>query len=64
MVLDPVMDEEDLTAAFHLPDDCLADQFVIIGSNVSHNRQPLFRRRTDRGDVADAGQRHIECARE
>ena len=61
--LHPVIDVENLAAALQLALDDLFDQIVVVGGDESLDRQTLFRRRLDHGEIADACQRHVQRAR-
>ena len=61
--VDAVVHEIDLTAAVDLPQDHLTDQLILCGGNERPDRQPGLRCGVDHADVADTGQRHVQCAR-
>ena len=58
-----VVDKEDLSAALQFAQDRHSGELRRIRADVRDDRQTLFRRRVQVGDVADAGQRHVERAR-
>ena len=62
--LDAVVDEEDLAAALDLAQDRLADEPGRRLGDVGLDRQPVLRRRLDRRQVADAGERHVQRPRD
>ncbi len=62
--LHPVVDEEDLTAAVELAQDGHANAAVIGFPDVRFHGQAFRRRGVDDADVAHAGQRHVERARD
>ena len=61
---DPVVDEEDLALAQQLAADGGDDLAVLVGPDVGEHRVPLLRRRGDRGHLPDAGDRHLQRARD
>ncbi len=63
-VVHAVVDEEDLAAAVQLAEDGLADEMVVELGDVGLDRQALLGRRLDRRHVADAGERHVQRARD
>ena len=63
-VVDAVVDEVDLAAAVDLAQDHLADELVAGRGDEGADRQPGLRRGVDHADVADAGQRHVQRARD
>ena len=63
-VVDAVVDEVDLAAAVDLAQDHLADQLILGRGDERPDRQPGLRRGVDHADVADAGQRHVQRARD
>ena len=58
----PVVDIEDLAAAHQLPVQRLADDVVALLVNEGVDGKALGRRRGDDGEVAHAGQRHVQGA--
>ena len=64
MRVDAVVHKEDLSTALQLAQDRLAHQLRRIRSNMGDDRQAFFGRRVEVGDVAHAGQRHVERARD
>ena len=62
--LHAIVDIEDLPAAFEFAEDGAARHVGVVGTDVRGDGQPLLRRRFDDADVARAGQRHIERARD
>ena len=62
--LHAVMHEEHLPAAFQLAQDSLAHQLGRIRPDVRDDRQALLRRRVDGGDIAHAGEGHVQRARD
>jgi hypothetical protein len=59
---DPVVEEEDLAATLLLPHDRPADEVLVVGPDVGPNGTAALRRRLDHGDVAQAGQGHLQGA--
>ena len=62
-VLHAVVDEEDLTLAEQLAADRLGDRALVVLTDVGEDRLALRRRRVDERQVADAGEAHLEGAR-
>src|SRR5579875_4161037 len=62
-VLDPVMDEEHLTAAVEFAQDDLADEAIVEIGDVGMNRLAVHRRGLDDGQVANPQHRHVQGAR-
>ena len=62
--LDAVVDEVDLAAAFHLGADRPLDHCLVELDDVGLDRQAILRRRLDDRHVADAGERHVQRARD
>ncbi len=62
--LDAVVQEERLPAARQLALDRLLDELLVVLADVRLDRPPALRRRLDHGDVADAGDRHLQRARD
>ena len=54
--VDPVVEEEDLTAAVGLALDRPLHQVLVVGADVGADRAPALGRGLDHGDVAEAGQ--------
>ena len=61
---DAVVQKVDLPAARKLRFDRLDDEFVLLGRDDRLDRQPLFRGGHQRGEVARARHREIECPRD
>ena len=59
-----VVDEEDLAVAQQLAAYGGGDLAVLVGADVGQHRVTLLGRRRDRGHLADAGDRHLERARD
>ena len=62
--VDPVVDEEDLALAQQLAAYGGHDLAVLVGADVGQHRVPLLGRGGDRRHLADAGDRHLERARD
>ena len=62
--LDPVVQEEDLAAAFDLAAYGIADDAVIVGGDGGGNWEAVGRGGIDGGHVARAHERHVEGARD
>ena len=62
--LHPVVDVEDLALAQQLAADGGDDLPVLVGADVGQHRVPLLRRGGDRRHLADAGDRHLQRARD
>ena len=62
--LHPVVDVEDLAVAEQLASYGGGDLAVLVGTDVGQHRVPLLRRGRDRGHLADAGDRHLQGARD
>ena len=62
--LDPVVDVEDLALAQQFAADGGADLLLVVGADEGQDRVPLLRRREDRRHLADAGDRHLQRARD
>ena len=62
--LDPVVEEEDLAVAADLALDRLRDQLLVVGADVGADRPPALGRRLDHRDVAQAGEAHLQRARD
>ena len=62
--LDPVVDVEHLPVAQQLAPDRRADLPRVVRADEGQDRVPLLRRGQDRRHLADAGQRHLERARD
>ena len=60
----PVVDVEGLPFAQHLAPQRLADGRGIVLPDVGEDRPPVGGRGVDHGEVADAGQRHLQRARD
>ena len=63
-VLDPVVQQEHLPAAVHLPQDRLPDELIALLGDVCLDRQPLFRRGFHGRHVSHAGERHVQRSRD
>ena len=63
-VLHPVVHEEDLTLAEQLAADRLGDGPVVVLADVGEDRLAVGRRRVEQRQVADAGEAHLERARD
>ena len=61
--LDAVVDEVDLAAALELGADGARDDLLVELDDVGLDRQAILRRRLDDRHVADAGERHVQRAR-
>ena len=64
MSLHPVVHEEDLALAQQLAADGLGDGPVVVLADVGEDRLALGRRRVEQREVADAGEAHLERARD
>ena len=62
--LDPVVHVEDLALAQQLAPDRGGDLLLVVGADERQDRVPLLRRRRERRHLADAGDRHLERARD
>ena len=62
--LDAVMHEVDLAAAIQLAQDRLAHQLIFVRQHIGLDRHAILGRRVDHAQVADAGQRHVQRARD
>ncbi len=62
--LDAVVDVEDLALAQQLAADGGADLLLLVGADEGQHRVALLRRGGDRGHLADAGDRHLQGARD
>ena len=62
--LDPVVEEERLASALDLALDRPPDQVLVPGADVGADRPPPLGRRLDHRDVAQAGERHLQGARD
>ena len=62
--LDPVVDVEHLALAQQFAPDGGADLLLLVGADEGEHRVPLLRRGRDRGHLPDAGDRHLERARD
>ena len=62
--LDPVVDVEDLALAQQLAADRGADLLLLVRADEGQHRVPLLGRGGDRRHLADAGQRHLQGARD
>ena len=62
--LHPVVDVEHLTVTEQLAAYGGGDLAVLVGADVGEHRVPLLRRRRDRRHLADAGDRHLQGARD
>ena len=62
--LHPVVDVEHLALAQQLAAHGRDDLAVLVGADVGEDRVPLLGRRGDRRHLADAGDRHLEGARD
>ena len=62
-VLDPVVYEEDLTLAQQFPTNGLSDWPLVIVADVSEDGLAVGRRRVEQTEVANPGERHLQCAR-
>ena len=62
--VDPVVQEEDLALARHLALDRALDQLLVVGADVGADRAPALGRRLDHRDVAQAGEAHLQRARD
>ncbi len=62
--LDPVVQEERLAAARMLALERLAHELLVVLADVCLHRAPALGRRLDHADVAHAGQRHLQRARD
>ena len=63
-VLHPVVHEEHLALAEQLTADRLGDRPLVVLADVGEDRLALARRRVEQRQVADAGQAHLERARD
>ena len=63
-VLDAVVQEEGLAAARVLALERLLDELLVVLADVGLDRAPALGRRLDHGDVAQAGERHLQRARD
>jgi hypothetical protein len=63
-IRDPVVQVEDLALAIELALDGVADDVVVVARDVGAHRQAIDRRGLDDAEVADAGQRHLQGARD
>ena len=59
-----VVQEEGLATARHLAPDRLGHEVLVVVAHVGLDRAPTLRRCLDHGDVAQAGQRHLQRARD
>ena len=62
--VDPVVEDEGLAAALDLALDRLADQVLVVGADVGADRAPALGRGLDHRDVAQAGEAHLQGARD
>ena len=62
--VDPVVEEEDLPPALLLAHDRPLHQVLVVGADVGADRAAALGRRLDHGDVAQAGERHLQRARD
>ena len=62
--LDPVVDVEDLALAQQLAADRRADLLLLVRADEGQHRVALLRRGGDRRHLADAGDRHLQGARD
>ena len=62
--LDAVVQEERLAPALVLALERLADELLVVVADVGLDRAPALGRRLDHADVAHAGQRHLQRARD
>ena len=62
--LDAVVQVEDLAAALELALDRALHEVVVVVADVGVDRPPALGRRLDHRDVAQAGERHLERARD
>ncbi len=63
-VLHPVVDVEDLPLAEQLAPDRLGHRALVVLADVGQDRLALLGRRLHQGEVADAGEAHLERARD
>ena len=63
-VPDPVVHEEDLALAQQLAADGLGDGPLVVLADVGEDRLAVGGRRVEQGEVADAGEAHLEGARD
>ena len=63
-VLHPVVHEEHLAAAAELAQDRVAHDGFVVARHVGADRQPIERRRLDDAQIADAGECHVQRARD
>src|SRR3954468_15376023 len=62
--LDAVVDEERLAVALLLADERLLDEVLVVLADVGLHRSPALGRGLDDADVAHAGERHLQRARD
>jgi len=62
--LHAVVNVKNLAAAVQFPNDRLAYQFGVVRPHVRDHRQAFLRRGVDGGDIAHAGERHIQRPRD
>ena len=62
--LDAVVQVEGLAAARVLALQRACDQLLVVDADVGADRLATLRRRLDRGDVAQSGERHVQGARD
>jgi len=62
--VDPVVEDERLPLALDLAPDRLADQVLVVGADVGADRAAPLGRGLDHGDVAQAGEAHLQGARD
>ena len=60
----PVVDVEDLAVAQQLAPDRGRDLLLVVGADVGQRRVPLLGRGEDRRELADAGEAHLQRARD
>src|SRR5262249_19336532 len=63
-VLDPVVDEEQLAATAQLTEHGVADDALVVARDVGTDGEPIDGWRLDDAQVADAGEGHVEGARD
>src|SRR5262249_45418197 len=63
-VLDPVVDEEHLAATAQLTEHGVADDALVVARDVGTDGEPIDGWRLDDAQVADAGEGHVEGARD
>ena len=62
--LDAVVQEEALPATLLLPGQRGEDELFVVFADMRADRAAALRRRLDHGDVAEAGERHVQCPRD